>query len=88
MTTKVKTLTPEMRAFQDDAMALLRKHSDALDAQDAMALTAQMVGMLLAGQDQRTITVERALAVIHANIELGNATAVKMLHDADTTLKH
>lgn len=69
---RVQKPTPAHRAFRDDALALLRKHAGHLDATDMLALSAHMVGQIVAMQDQRKVTRDMALQVIMDNIEQGN----------------
>ena len=65
----------EHKAFRDDALAVLRKHGGHLSAAEMLALSAHMVGQIIAMQDQRTMTGDRAMAIVAANIEQGNQEA-------------
>jgi hypothetical protein len=64
--------SPEALAFRNEALELLRRHGGALPADHMLALAADLVGQIIAMQDQRTMTPERALAIVTANIEKGN----------------
>ena len=70
--------TAAHRAFRDDAIALLRKHAGELDAKDmlAMSVAANMLGKLVAMQDQRKMTPAMGMETIARNIEVGNAEAI------------
>jgi hypothetical protein len=59
-----------------DIDAAFGKHKDDITPMEMLAVAAQVVGMLLALQDQRKITVAQALAVVQANIEEGNQAAI------------
>lgn len=67
------------KAFRDDAIALLRKHAEQLPAEEILALAAHLVGQTLAMQDQRTMTPERGMEIVVANIEAGNHEAIANL---------
>lgn len=71
--------TAEHTAFRDEALDLLRRHCGHLPAEEVLAVAAQMVGQIMAMQDQRTMTVERAAEIVWHNIEAGNAAAVDEL---------
>lgn len=60
------------RAFRDDLVSVLRKHGDALSAEEMLALAAHLVGQLVALQDQRSMTPDRAMTIVARNIEQGN----------------
>ena len=76
MKIKSKVPTPNMEAFRDDLIALLRKHAGALDASDMMALAAYTTGQIMAMQDARKWSAAMALDVVGKNIEAGNAQAI------------
>lgn len=76
MKTKTKSPTPDMEAFRNDLLDVLRKHAGALDASDMMALAAYTTGQIMAMQDARKWTPALAMEVIAKNIEAGNAQAI------------
>lgn len=51
-------------------------------AVELLCLMAHTTGMLLAMQDQRTVTASQALSWVENNIEAGNREAVEQLLDA------
>jgi hypothetical protein len=67
---------PQHKAFRDDLIKLLEKHSGHLDAVEMLALGGHMVGQILALQDQRTMTPEAGMKIIMQNIQVGNAEAI------------
>ena len=62
----------EHKAFRDELLAILKKHGDALYGEEMLALAAHLVGQLIALQDQRSMTPDRAMAIVAMNIEQGN----------------
>lgn len=67
--------TAEHNAFMADAKALLGKYEH-LDAVQLLALASQLVGNIVALQDQTKMTVDTVMAVVASNIEEGNAVAI------------
>lgn len=61
-----------------DLAALLRNYQD-LAPVEILAVSAQIVGMLIAIQDQRTVTPESAMKTVLVNIEMGNLSAIEPL---------
>lgn len=49
---------------------------------EILALMAQVTGMVIAMQDQRTMTPDQAMDLVARNIEAGNASAVEQLFQA------
>lgn len=47
-----------------------------MSAQEMLALSAHLVGQIIAMQDQRTVTPEMAMKIVARNIEQGNQEAV------------
>jgi hypothetical protein len=64
-------------AFKVDIDAVLARHAGALSAIEMLAIASQVVGMLVAYQDQRTVTLDMALETVNQNIEVGNALAIE-----------
>ncbi|MBI1359834.1 MAG: hypothetical protein GC155_06060 [Alphaproteobacteria bacterium] len=66
-----------------DCMARLKAALDpALDAQEMLALVSQLVGNLIALQDQRKMTPDMAMQLVARNIEIGNAVAIDAVKSA------
>lgn len=78
----MKTLAPTAAytAFHSDVADLLKKHAGHLDAIEMLAVASHLVGQLIAFQDRRTMTTEKAMAVVIKNIEGGNAHALEDLN--------
>lgn len=77
---RIQKPTGAHRSFRDDAVELLRKHAGHLDAKDMLALSAHLVGQIIAMQDQRKVTREIALQTVMANIEQGNREVLDNLN--------
>lgn len=58
--------------FKRDLEKLLNKHAGKLSAQELLAISAQVCGMIAAVQDKRTMTSEQAMEIIVENIRNGN----------------
>ncbi len=63
---------PEHEVAYRDLVALVRKHADKLTAMELLAVAANMLGKLVALQDQRTITPAMAMDLVAKNVEMGN----------------
>lgn len=70
-----KLTGPQHEAFYQDLVKLLNKHTAHLSAEEMLAISANVVGKLVAYQDQRTMTSDRALDIVSRNIEIGNEHA-------------
>jgi septum formation topological specificity factor MinE len=79
----IKSVLPTKadEALRDDIMALVQRHLTPDTPDRVLAIASQVVGQVLALQDQRTMTKERALQLIMANIETGNAGVIERLHN-------
>jgi len=75
--------TPAHEAFKNDFTDMLRKHQDALTPPEMLAVAAQFTGMLLALQDQQTMSVERAMQIDMKNLEIGNTQIVEDLMQSE-----
>lgn len=79
MANRLYKAAPEHEVFYQDLVALMRKYEH-LSPQVMLAIAANMVGKMLALQDQRTLTPEAALKVVADNIEEGNQQAIAEIH--------
>lgn len=68
-------------AYQD-LCALVSKHAAKLSALELLAVASNMLGKLVAMQDQRTTTRDKALDVVIKNLELGNVQVLEQLKDS------
>lgn len=69
------TARPEHEVAYQDLTALVSKHADKLSAMELLAVASNMVGKLVALQDQRTTTPDKAMEVVARNLEIGNQQA-------------
>lgn len=63
---------PEHEVLYQELIALVNKHAGKLDALEMLAVAANMLGKLVAMQDQRMVTPAHAMEVVAQNIEHGN----------------
>lgn len=63
---------PEHEVAYQDICALVSKHATELTAAELLAVAANMIGKLVAMQDQRTMSPKMAMKVVARNIEVGN----------------
>lgn len=63
---------PEHEIAYQDVVSLLDRHAGKLDAAEMLAVAANMLGKLVAMQDQRTMTTAGAMEIIAHNVEIGN----------------
>lgn len=67
---------PEHEVAYQDIMDLIGRHKGTLTPVDLLAIASNIVGKLIALQDQRKVTVDMAMKIVHANIEVGNKTVL------------
>lgn len=79
MPIKVKLAEDKHKVAYADLMALVAKHADSVNADELLAIAANMVGKLLAMQDQRTMTPAMGMETVAQNIEAGNAEMIEQL---------
>jgi len=74
----MKNITPtkDQLAMRNDIIELLRKYKH-LRADEILAIVSNMVGQIIALQDQRKMTPEMAMKLVVANIQAGNETAIR-----------
>ena len=70
---------PAHQVAYDDLSDLLRKHASKVSAIEMLALAANMVGKIVAFQDQRIITPAMAMETVARNIEIGNQQALAQI---------
>lgn len=72
---------PTHEVAHQELTDLLKRHADEgdLSALEMLAVAANMVGKLIALQDQRVVTPGQALDVVTANIKIGNAQVVDLI---------
>jgi len=75
----MRVAKPEHEVLYQELAKLVGRYADKMTSEEVLAVGANMLGKLLAFQDQRTMTRERGLEIIIKNIETGNAQAVSEL---------
>lgn len=71
--------SPKYEIAYADLVALVQKHAAAMSAVEMLAVAANMVGKLVAMQDQRKITPKQAMEVVAKNVEVGNQQVIEIL---------
>jgi hypothetical protein len=70
---------PEHEIAYQDLCALVNKHADKLTAEELLAVAANMLGKLVALQDQRRTTPAMAMEIVTRNFQSGNAQVLEQL---------
>lgn len=70
---------PQHEVLYQDLCKLVSKHADKLTAQELLAVAANMLGKLVAMQDQRTMSPAMAMEIVAQNLEHGNLDVIKLL---------
>lgn len=70
---------PEHEIVYQDLVKLLGRHAHKVSAQELLAIGANMLGKIIALQDQRVMTREQALRIVADNIEFGNSQVLDAL---------
>lgn len=70
---------PEHEVAYQDLIQLVNKHAAKLTPLELLAVAANMLGKLIALQDQRTTSPDMAMKVVSDNIEYGNKTVIDKL---------
>ena len=76
MKTKLHVAAPQHEIAYQDIVALVLKHGEHLSLVEMLAIAANMLGKLLAYQDQRNLTSAAAMEIVIQNIQMGNQQAV------------
>lgn len=76
------TAKPEHEAAYQDLVSLLRRNAPQVTSLEMLAIAANLVGKLVAMQDQTTVTVDDAMKVVAKNLERGNAEVLDRLKNA------
>jgi hypothetical protein len=76
--------TDQHRAFRKSMEQCIAEHGATLDAAEILALLAQLVGQVIALQDQRKVTPEMAMQCVIKNMQQGNEQAMQSLLSANT----
>lgn len=76
---------PEHEVAYQDICQLINKHAGKLTSQELLAVAANMLGKLIALQDQRTSSPSRAMEIVAQNIEHGNKQAFEQFAESKGT---
>jgi hypothetical protein len=70
----VRIAKPEHEIAYQELAAFLKRQTDKynLSSEELLAVASNMLGKIIALQDQRTMTKDRALKIVCANLEMGN----------------
>lgn len=75
-------ITEADKKLHADICDFIKAHLIPDTSERALAIASQIVGQILALQDQRTMTSDKGLDLILVNIELGNQQVIKDLRSA------
>ena len=78
MNERVLPTNPEHEVLYNELANLLERFKE-LPKEEVLAVAANMVGKIIALQDQRTMTPERAMAIVERNIEIGNRQIFELM---------
>jgi len=70
---------PEFEAVYQAIAAAMRPYEQKLSPLEMLAVLSNMVGKLVALQDQRKVTPDLAMEVVARNLEIGNMQAMEEL---------
>ena len=76
---------PEHEVAYQNICQLINKHAGELTSQELLAVAANMLGKLIALQDQRAISPAKAMEIIAQNIEHGNKQVLEQLAESKGT---
>ena len=79
MSPRIHTAQSEHEVAYQDLVTLVRKHADKISSIEMLAIAANMLGKLVAMQDQRAITGAAAMEIVALNIEQGNREVIEKL---------
>jgi hypothetical protein len=79
----LKLASPAHEVAYQDLCALVNKHADKLTSLELLAVASNMLGKLVALQDQRTAPPEMAMEVVARNLEYGNKQVLENLMQSE-----
>ena len=68
-------------AFRQDVLDVLAKHGSKLNAEEMLALLANMTGQMAAMMDRRKFTPKQVIDLISENLQYGNKVVVDKLQN-------
>lgn len=75
----LKLAKPDHEVAYKDLCALVSKHASKVSSLELLAIASNMLGKLIALQDQREVTRDQAMEVVVKNIEHGNGQVLERL---------
>jgi hypothetical protein len=79
VTRKIIETDERHERFRVALINALRVEGESLPAEELLAVAAQLVGQLVAMQDQRRYTPAQVMDMVARNVEQGNQRAIAML---------
>jgi hypothetical protein len=81
MTVRTKKVAPKSQhlAYRDALIATMRQYAADFPADEMLAVTAHLLGSIVAMQDRTRMTSEIVMKVIADNIEVGNQEALAQI---------
>ena len=79
MRIKLAQTKPDHEVAYQELCALVNRHSQSVTAIELLAIASNMVGKLIALQDQRVISSDMAMEIVVKNIEHGNQEVLQSL---------
>lgn len=76
---KVHAAQEQHEQMYQELTGVIRKYTDKMSGAEVLAILSVICGQALALQDQRTMTPERGMKLILANIEAGNQRVLAQL---------
>ncbi|MBX3580096.1 MAG: hypothetical protein KF723_23075 [Rhizobiaceae bacterium] len=77
MKTKLSAPSPRMLELRAELIALVQRKVGDMSSEDVLALLSYIVGQTIAFQDRRKHTPDDLIDFVLANIQQGNADAIK-----------
>ncbi len=75
----VHLANPEYEVAYQDLCQLVNRHADKLTSLELLAVAANMLGKIVALQDQRTVSPSTAMEIVAKNLEYGNKQVLDQL---------
>ncbi|MDR3562028.1 MAG: hypothetical protein P4N59_11420 [Negativicutes bacterium] len=79
MRARVEIAKPAHEVLYQDLVKLMRKNAGNITSLEMLAIASNLVGKLVAMQDQRTVTREIAMETVAKNLEAGNQHVIAQL---------
>lgn len=70
---------PEHEIVYQDVVSLVQRYAGKLKPIEVLAVASNMVGKLIAMQDQFAVSPEQAMQVVSRNIQVGNSQVIEQI---------